>query len=362
MIPTRLKTLLGYHLGPKYLPAPSSVSINLTPHCNLKCRMCWQYGERGIFNNTNRHSAYPLLSLTEWSSVIDELANFHSRIMLWGGEPFLYPQLLQLLQYIKGKSLTVQLITNGALLKEHAASIVSLGVEKIVISIDGTEELHDQIRGVPGTFQRVTEGILELDREKKLAAAQYPQIVANFTISPMNHSRIIETVKTLEALPVQSLIISHLWFTTRDLGEEYQLFYREVFQSEAPSWQGFLQKVSEINLDTLAQQINEISSRKNRLPVTYIPCLSRGQIRVYYREPNNSLNHYRCLAPWRTSAILPNGDVTPCADRPDFIVGNIRDKGFKELWHSERYNYFRKVLKEQGLFPLCYRCCELFLH
>jgi radical SAM protein with 4Fe4S-binding SPASM domain len=324
--------------------------------------MCWQYGEKGMFAPANLPRPYPLLTLNELKSAIDEIANFRPRVMLWGGEPFLYPYFLPLIQYIKRKRLPLQIITNGTLLEEYASSLVSLGVNKIVVSLDGPEEVHDAIRGVPHTFQRIKQGIFELERMKGLAQAINPQLVVNFTISPFNYSRIVETINLLEEFPIQALIISHFWYTTQELGEIYQSVYREAFQSEPHSWQGFVREVSGINLEVLSQQLYLITNRKNRIPISFVPYLTRKQIWLYYQEPSNSLNYNRCLVPWCTVAILPNGDLTPCSDRPDFIVGNLREKGIIELWYSSRYHLFRKVLKEKGLLPLCYRCCELFLH
>lgn len=362
MIPSRMKALAGYHLSPRYLPDPASISLSLTPHCNLRCSMCWQYGEEGVFARANPPHPYPLLTLNELVSAVDEVAGFRPRIMVWGGEPLLYPAFIPLIRHIKEKSFPLQIITNGTLLEEHAASFVSLGVDKIVVSIDGPEEVHDAIRGVSHTFRRIKQGILELDQLKRRSQAKAPQIVVNFTLSPLNHARILETLDTLEGFPIQALMISHLWYTTQELGERHQQLFQEAFRAEARSWRGFLREVSGIDLAALTQQLQAAALRKSRFPITWVPRLTGEEIGSYYQDPSNCLNRHRCLVPWRTMAILPNGDVTPCSDRPDFIVGNIREKGIKAIWHSPRYHLFRKVLKERGLFPLCTRCCELFLH
>ena len=54
-----------------------------------------------------------------------------------------------------------------------------------------------------------------------------------------------------------------------------------------------------------------------------------------------------------------NGDVSPCRDYHDYVVGNIKDHTLTELWNSERYQAFRRSLTTEGLMPVCSRCCGL---
>jgi len=325
--------------------------------------MCWQYGREGVFTLAQQRHDYTLVGLERLCEIIDEVRSFRPRIMLWGGEPFLYPHLLAFIQYIKDNSLRLQIITNGTLLERYASALVRLRVDRVVVSIDGPEEIHDLIRGVPHTFQRIKRGLEELERSKRATRTRYPELVANFTITPLNYTHLRETIELLEGLPIQALIVSHMWYTTEELATRHRSLFLELFHSEVHSWKGLLQDVSGIDLERLAQQLEVVTGLQWRLPITFIPFLrTRDELWAYYREPENTLQHHRCLVPWRTTAILPDGSLTPCSDRPDYIVGNIREKGLKELWGNPRYHLFRQVLREKGLFPLCYRCCELFLH
>jgi radical SAM protein with 4Fe4S-binding SPASM domain len=58
--------------------------------------------------------------------------------------------------------------------------------------------------------------------------------------------------------------------------------------------------------------------------------------------------------------IMPNGDVVPCRDYSDYVVGNINDKSILEIYNGEGYRKFRGLLKNHGgLIPICARCCGL---
>jgi radical SAM protein with 4Fe4S-binding SPASM domain len=67
-----------------------------------------------------------------------------------------------------------------------------------------------------------------------------------------------------------------------------------------------------------------------------------------------------CVAPWLIAEVMPNGDVAPCRDYPDYVVGNICEDSIVNIFNNERYRKFRTALKEEGgLFPICARCCGL---
>ena len=59
--------------------------------------------------------------------------------------------------------------------------------------------------------------------------------------------------------------------------------------------------------------------------------------------------------------IMPNGDVATCRDHTDYVVGNIQDDSLLSIYNNDRYRAFRRALKscENGLFPICARCCGL---
>jgi radical SAM protein with 4Fe4S-binding SPASM domain len=57
--------------------------------------------------------------------------------------------------------------------------------------------------------------------------------------------------------------------------------------------------------------------------------------------------------------INSNGDVSPCRDYHDYVVGNIKRNYISDLWNSEAYKLFRQSITGKGLMPVCARCCGL---
>jgi radical SAM protein with 4Fe4S-binding SPASM domain len=92
----------------------------------------------------------------------------------------------------------------------------------------------------------------------------------------------------------------------------------------------------------------------------FIPNLKITDIPKYYESPTNMFGYSRCVMPWLATELMPNGDVAFCRDYPDYIIGNITEDSIVNIFNNERAQKFRQLLKdEDGLFPICARCCGL---
>jgi radical SAM protein with 4Fe4S-binding SPASM domain len=93
-----------------------------------------------------------------------------------------------------------------------------------------------------------------------------------------------------------------------------------------------------------------------------VPALNPEKINVYYSDLETPVRNH-CIVPWCQANVNYNGDVHFCADYPDYVLGNIKDMTFKEIYNGERANRFRKALNESrgGIFPGCLRCYQNML-
>ncbi len=145
------------------LPMPTFVQLRVTNLCNLRCKMCGQWGDTGIFRSQSGEDptdgalerqriveligAKRQLALADYVRLLDEIAEWNPIVSLFGGEPFLYPDILPLIAEIKRRGLTCTVITNGGRLEALAKDLVELGIDSIAVSIDGPPDVHDRIRG-----------------------------------------------------------------------------------------------------------------------------------------------------------------------------------------------------------------------
>jgi radical SAM protein with 4Fe4S-binding SPASM domain len=348
-------------LMPDRWEAPRLLTFMMTYRCNLRCTMCWQWGEQGLFHDLPGEHEIQQLDLETLRSVVDDVAGDKTGVFLWGGEPFLHRDLLPFVEHVKSRKLYCSINTNGTYLPRHAERLAQLGVDAIMVSVDGPREVHDKIRGMEGSFQKIADGVRAV-REAREGNGSRPEIIVNTTVSPGNQSVLLETFDTVEAMGADRMILSQLWFTTEQIGKANEAYFREKFSAHAGSWRGFVMDVSGLDAEGIGEQMREMSLRKGSMALRFLPDLHPGQVRDYYARPEEAFGRTRCFVPWLESEILPNGDVTPCSDRPDLILGNVKRQRFREIWNNDLYRSFRRAMRDDGLFPYCSRCCGLWSH
>jgi MoaA/NifB/PqqE/SkfB family radical SAM enzyme len=148
----------------------------LRSKCDLGCRYCYfgtveQHRAGGVPAQAGRlsHLSRNDLSLAEVMSFVATLAGSRvRRIFLAGGEPLIWPPVLDVIEAIKNAGAQVVLCTNGIRLNrpETAARIVELGVDAVSVSLDSADPAaNDRYRpahrGVHG-WHDVVSGIRSL--------------------------------------------------------------------------------------------------------------------------------------------------------------------------------------------------------
>jgi len=107
---------------------PYVVSLRLTYRCNLRCRMCFLYGELGDGRPVKaRFSGPEDMTLADWKAAIDRLAPHKPSIGITGGEPTLHGHCFEIIRHVKDRGLYCGMVTNGTLLREKAEDVVASG-------------------------------------------------------------------------------------------------------------------------------------------------------------------------------------------------------------------------------------------
>lgn len=354
---TRLRVAPLVRKGIDRAPTPTTVSLNLTHLCNLRCEMCGQWRRQDVYRRE-------FLPLEKLQGLVDELSAARPKFYLWGGEPLLYPELAGLLRYLREKRQYTIINTNGVLLKKFAAELVGLEVDGLDLSLDGPPEVHDRIRGVPGTYRKVMEGLRLLKGERRKRGKRKPMVKAITTISALNIDRLEETLELFDSSGLFDAVIFNLgWFTTEKIGQATDRIFREHLGCPASSWKDFVGALGEVDPGKVKSFMESVAARRRSgPPVFFIPGLPPGRVEEYYSRPASFLGRKTCFSPWLNIEIRPDGDLTFCPDFPDYIIGNINRESFQEIWNGERARKFRRLLLERGLFPLCSRCCGLFAY
>ena len=199
---------LDYRFFNGYSFPPKSVCLILTEHCNLQCVMC-DIGQKNAQGKTPEY--FPLaesinkgetaLVLEDWKRLVDDIVSrqWNPLLLLTETEPFIYPHISELIEYIVAHNLRVHITTNVTLLHRYAEELVDLCTKPesltITLSLDGIDEVHDAIRGVKGTFNKALKGLRGIDERKKEAGRKWPEVGICYTISNYNCHHISEFVQ-----------------------------------------------------------------------------------------------------------------------------------------------------------------------
>jgi len=162
---------------------PTDLLIETVAHCNLSCVMCPQ---RSLTRPRGR-MAYEL-----WTKIVDEVAEVSPSTRLWPalmGEPLVMaPEIFRWLRYAKHAGIEhIALNTNLNLLRpDHAESLVTSGVDEVIVGIDAaTVDLYREIR-VDGNLERVRRAVSYLASTKARLASRTPRIVLQFVVMDEN--------------------------------------------------------------------------------------------------------------------------------------------------------------------------------
>jgi len=339
---------------------PMLAQIKVTNRCNMRCRMCGQWGETGYHREFEGKET---VELDVARRFVDQLAPLKIDLTLWGGEPLVYPQLTELLEHAQDQGVGIGIITNGLTLEKHADLLVRTGVKELVVSLDAPPAVHDDIRGVEGAFDRVVAGMRAVIEARR----RYGVVRPHFRISSVVSE---DTWPHLEAfhdhlasldLGIRTVVSTLRWWTDEETGREYEEEMQRTFGCEAPSWRGFrLDSPPEVDSAAVAEAFARIRKRRYPFKTFFHPKLTPEQLAVFFANTTISFGRNTCVGPWIYALLLPTGELTFCPDFPDYRFGSLKDAELGELWNGERARAFRRKIVS-GLLPICPRCCGLYV-
>lgn len=334
---------------------PTTLHFEITHYCNLHCFMCDLYsGKREVNSLRSKLESAPL-DLASYERILSEIKKFNPLVNLVGGEPFLYRELEGLLKLIKKYDLDVSLTTNGVLLSKFAHLLVKVGVDSLILSLDGPAPIHNSLRGKEGVFEQVFRGLEKLLKLRRENRVLKPRVKIAPCITSKNYTYLYEFLESIKDLDIEGVTISHLWFWTEEMVKNQRRIEELSEFKIEPQNEG---SAFEIDPDILSNQIHKIKKSRYSFPVNFFPDLSPEKIKDYYKDPGRIIKK-RCFSAWREAIILPEGEVIPCLD---YIFGDLKRANFVKIWNSSRAKNFRRFLRKYRVFPSCRRCCGLFIY
>lgn len=274
---------------------PIILTHSVTSKCNFRCKICDVWRKQ----NTDREmSTHEILKMLDDARRLNFVA-----YLVWGGEPLMRADTVEILKHAHNLGLYTSLITNGAFLAQKAEEIVDC-VDLTWVSLDYSSEYHDQMRGSPGAFDKATSGILALRR-------MGGRVVINCVLSKLN----MDCVDKMAAL-------------TSRLGAKVAFEPMKPFTGTNEEY-----ALSTVELDGLSSQILE--SKKAGYPI-----LNSYDYLNHLRRPSD----FSCAQPRVFITVTEGGKVVPFwCEKDKRVLGNLRNQSLGEVLSSDRYAEFTKA-------------------
>lgn len=343
------------------------VSIKLTDMCNLRCRPCAQWGENGYnLGLSLRELRKKELPVEHYLRVVDDAATQNPKPLwyFWGGEPFMYKGILELTGAIRRAGMHGAIVTNGFRVQEAAAELVRQGWDLMYMSQDGTHEIHRNNR--PGanekfdSYNMLRAGVVELVEERRRQDKKFPIVLTLSCITSINQHDLVNTVLDAQSMGVDGMVLYPAWYTTLEDGLRHEAEFERRFGSKPFMWKGYVADCHDVDVPALKEELRRLQADDRvKIPWTLMPDIELDQLDTYYHDHSDFLGYEQCFYPWTYIEIQPNGDVSTCRDYGDYLCGNITEGTISEIFNNERYQAFRRSLREDGMMPICSRCCGL---
>lgn len=311
-----LKVYVSFYLSkwrekPTWVSLPFTLTFEPTTQCNLSCPECPSglksftrptgYADFDIFNEfietTHKHLIYLYL--------------------YFQGEPFLHKHFLKMVAIAHAKNIYTVTSTNGHFLSaSKSEEIVLSGLDRIIISIDGsTQETYEQYR-IGGKLKNVINGAKNLVEAKKRLKKRTPFIIFQMLVVAPNENQVTEVEKLAKETGVDRFVLK-------------------------------------------TAQIYDFENGSPLIPQN--PKYSRYKKNDYGKFEIKNPMHNQCWKLWHSAVCTFDGTIVPCCFDKDakYKMGDIKSSSFKEIWYSNSYFNFRnQILKSRSQIDICQNCSE----
>ena len=297
---------------------PTSILVLPTSRCNFRCVMCGQRDNRSYARQDIPREGLELLAA---------LMPFAQDVWInGGGEPLLYPHILELLDAVGHKGVRVRMISNGAAMTPPVArKIVESGVSAVRISINAARpQTYRDIHWFP--MHKVLANMARL-MEYNQELGGHTEVQFNFVALRRNIEELPQLVTMAHEFGVREINVVHASIFRAEIVPDSLFFHRELS--------------------------NEVMRRAKRLA-------DRLGVQLHYPVPfgepdgEHSLSKVKCEDPWRSLMITPDGTLGFCCISPS--IGRLGETPFDAMWNGALVQEVRRTVNTENEIPLCRNC------
>jgi AbrB family looped-hinge helix DNA binding protein len=327
--------------------------IEPTTRCNLRCKTCmrnvWDEPIGDMDGETFKCILQSLQAMPDLPVVF--FGGF--------GEPFVHPEIIDMIKSVKRLGAPVEIITNGILVNEKCSEeLIDIGLDMLWVSIDGASpECYGELRP-QGSLADVIENLKTLKKIKLNRGSRIPRIGISFVVTKRNVKEFPDVIKLGYQIGVQKYLVTNVYPHTPELLDEI-LYMRSIGEPLESQARVILPR---IDLKDETSSILEASIRgyygaqleglELLFPSETCPFIAKGSIAVRWDGMVSP-----CLP-------LLHTHVSYLGERlrvnNAYSVGSILENPLHEIWSKEEYSQLRMRLEEFDFSP-CATCnsCEM---
>jgi len=265
-----------------------------------------------------------MMSLENYKNTIDQLRGYTKKLVLFNyGEPFMHPEIIEMIKYAKEAGLYIKTSTNGEFFKDEkfCQDLIMSGLDYLIICLDGADDETLKKFRVNTNFEHIIKSFQTIINLKKQLRSPTPIIELQFILMKHNeHQR--EKMKQIAAeLMVDVYAEKTAGIDIND--SDFQKMAAELLPSDAS--------------------------------LTRYEKMADGTFKLKGEIPNF------CSQVLSSMVINCDGNVVPCCYDlySNYIMGNVCQEKIKNIWHGKKYKNFRKeIFKERKNIAMCNICSE----
>lgn len=353
--------ILGVLDGSYAYKGPFCVQIDLTNDCNNDCIGCWCNSPLLKDKKISENIKQQTLPFDVVKKTIDQLHAMGTKEIYFagGGEPFMHPNIMEILEHVKSKGLRCYINTNFTLVNEDIVKrLIDLKVDNLVISVwagqpqtylkthpNKSPEMFFQIKGMLMLLNSMKQDLPQTNIYNVISNINYAELesMADFAVDTGSNSVEFTVIDTIPDA-TDSLLLND---------DQRQ----QVLKSA----------------NNIAENLH--SKYKNKLKILgfeqFIRRVSNSDAKSA-KYDKNILAEIPCYIGWLFARILADGNVNFCLKAHRIPVGNIYADSFSHIWNNQKQQEFRKralcAAKEDVFFSFigndpeavvgCYKSCD----
>lgn len=344
---------------------PLRIHLEVNDFCNLKCPHCPRENP-DIPKNTGHIPIEAIRNLAPWFKRATYVG------LAGNGEPFLHPDIMEILEIVTRSGATPSVISNATLWKKLGMieKIAGIGPMLLMVSVDGgTKETFEKWR-LKANFEEVRENLRELRAAKERKNSPFP--IVNF-ISCLMKDTIgeVENIIDIAAEAGANVVIFQNMFPYNKLMEEARVHDMDECRRAIAKARKRAEPHN-IRVDWLPMSVDVDERGTEGGSYGYVTAEDvefrlNGEVAAHGLNNGSNLNgarrqHYHCDNIMHQIHVTVDGKIKYCCFWTEGAIGDLTKDDFGDLWNSPQWQELRRDLASGIKRKPCENCHNLVVH